>query len=112
MAEPPNPPRCQVCKEGLVKPDIVFFGEGLPQRFFKVSLCALGGEEGLMHLALDYDRLDCSPYSIPLILLFNYLLLCYSLSLSCLSLSRENISTAPSVLVILCTSFHPLFVRV
>ena len=112
MAEPPNPPRCQVCKEGLVKPDIVFFGEGLPQRFFKVSLCALGGEEGLMHLALDYDRLDCSPYSIPLILLFNYLLLCYSLSLSCLSLSRENISTAPSVLVLFCTSFHPLFVRV
>ena len=82
MAEPPTPPRCQVCIEGLVKPDIVFFGEGLPQRFFKVSLCALGGEEGLMHLALDYDRLDCSPYSIPLILLFNHLLFCFSLSLS------------------------------
>jgi len=37
MAEPPTPPRCTVCKEGLVKPDIVFFGEGLPQRFFKVT---------------------------------------------------------------------------
>ena len=26
-------PRCQLC-QGLVKPDIVFFGEGLPERFF------------------------------------------------------------------------------
>lgn len=25
---------CEVCKKGLVKPDIVFFGEGLPERFF------------------------------------------------------------------------------
>eukprot|EP00056_Hartaetosiga_gracilis_P003666 m.65867 g.65867 ORF g.65867 m.65867 type:complete len:254 (-) comp11539_c5_seq2:417-1178(-) len=27
-------PKCEKC-EGLVKPDIVFFGEGLPQRFFE-----------------------------------------------------------------------------
>lgn len=26
--------RCQKCGDGLVKPDIVFFGEQLPQRFF------------------------------------------------------------------------------
>jgi NAD-dependent histone deacetylase SIR2 len=26
---------CDVCKKGLVKPDIVFFGEGLPNRFFE-----------------------------------------------------------------------------
>eukprot|EP01062_Namystynia_karyoxenos_P008407 TRINITY_DN1295_c0_g1_i3.p1 TRINITY_DN1295_c0_g1~~TRINITY_DN1295_c0_g1_i3.p1 ORF type:complete len:371 (+),score=131.86 TRINITY_DN1295_c0_g1_i3:131-1243(+) len=29
---PPEPPRCTKCS-GLVKPDIVFFGEGLPPRF-------------------------------------------------------------------------------
>lgn len=26
---------CDTCKKGLVKPDIVFFGEGLPSRFFE-----------------------------------------------------------------------------
>lgn len=26
--------KCTECKEGVVKPDIVFFGEGLPDRFF------------------------------------------------------------------------------
>eukprot|EP00591_Stephanopyxis_turris_P008016 CAMPEP_0195534916 /NCGR_PEP_ID=MMETSP0794_2-20130614/43290_1 /TAXON_ID=515487 /ORGANISM="Stephanopyxis turris, Strain CCMP 815" /LENGTH=375 /DNA_ID=CAMNT_0040667911 /DNA_START=64 /DNA_END=1191 /DNA_ORIENTATION=+ len=30
------PPRCSFCKKkGLIKPDIVFFGEGLPDLFFK-----------------------------------------------------------------------------
>lgn len=29
-------PKCDACK-GLVKPDIVFFGEGLPARFFQLS---------------------------------------------------------------------------
>lgn len=29
-------PKCRVCK-GLVKPDIVFFGENLPERFFKLA---------------------------------------------------------------------------
>lgn len=28
-------PRCEVC-QSLVKPDIVFFGEQLPQRFFSL----------------------------------------------------------------------------
>jgi len=27
-------PRCPACGDGLVKPDIVFFGEGLPTKFF------------------------------------------------------------------------------
>lgn len=26
-------PKCDECKEGVVKPDIVFFGELLPERF-------------------------------------------------------------------------------
>lgn len=30
-------PKCTKCKKGLVKPDIVFFGEGLPQKFFDLS---------------------------------------------------------------------------
>jgi NAD+-dependent protein deacetylase sirtuin 2 len=30
-------PRCESCKTGLVKPDIVFFGESLPRRFFDLS---------------------------------------------------------------------------
>lgn len=30
-------PRCASCTFGLVKPDIVFFGEGLPRRFFDMS---------------------------------------------------------------------------
>ena len=29
-------PRCEKCK-GLVKPDIVFFGESLPERFFSMQ---------------------------------------------------------------------------
>ncbi|SAM00299.1 hypothetical protein [Absidia glauca] len=28
-------PRCPACKKGLIKPDITFFGESLPKRFFK-----------------------------------------------------------------------------
>ncbi|KAL3083132.1 hypothetical protein niasHS_010934 [Heterodera schachtii] len=31
-------PRCVGCKKGVVKPDIVFFGESLPSRFFSSSL--------------------------------------------------------------------------
>uniref|UniRef100_A0A914HJT4 Deacetylase sirtuin-type domain-containing protein n=1 Tax=Globodera rostochiensis TaxID=31243 RepID=A0A914HJT4_GLORO len=31
-------PHCAVCKNGVVKPDIVFFGESLPSRFFSASL--------------------------------------------------------------------------
>jgi len=30
-------PYCQECKDGLVKPDIVFFGENLPSRFFDLA---------------------------------------------------------------------------
>jgi NAD-dependent deacetylase sirtuin 2 len=30
-------PQCQTCKDGHVKPDIVFFGEDLPERFFTLS---------------------------------------------------------------------------
>ena len=30
--------RCEACKKGIVKPDIVFFGESLPTRFFSNSL--------------------------------------------------------------------------
>ncbi|VDM73853.1 unnamed protein product [Strongylus vulgaris] len=30
-------PRCENCK-GVVKPDIVFFGENLPQRFFQCAI--------------------------------------------------------------------------
>jgi NAD-dependent deacetylase sirtuin 2 len=26
-------PKCEKCKEGIVKPDIIFFGEMLPERF-------------------------------------------------------------------------------
>ena len=25
---------CEKCKKGLIKPDVVFFGEGLPKEFF------------------------------------------------------------------------------
>lgn len=31
-----EPLMCSRCKHGLVKPDIVFFGEGLPDAFFEV----------------------------------------------------------------------------
>ncbi|KAL7578140.1 hypothetical protein ACA910_012585 [Epithemia clementina (nom. ined.)] len=39
-------PKCKSCRKGLVKPDIVFFGEGLPDRFFKL-------------LPGDLNRADC-----------------------------------------------------
>lgn len=29
-------PKCEECKEGVVKPDIVFFGEMLPDRFHRL----------------------------------------------------------------------------
>lgn len=32
-------PKCEECKEGVVKPDIVFFGEMLPERFHQQSDC-------------------------------------------------------------------------
>lgn len=31
-------PKCEEC-DGLVKPDIVFFGEALPERFFRLVEC-------------------------------------------------------------------------
>lgn len=34
-------PRCETCKKGIVKPDIIFFGENLPTRFFSSSLVDL-----------------------------------------------------------------------
>lgn len=37
---------CDACKKGLVKPDIVFFGEGLPNRFFECIEEDFDDEEG------------------------------------------------------------------
>lgn len=31
-------PKCDECKKGVVKPDIVFFGEMLPERFHNLIL--------------------------------------------------------------------------
>lgn len=39
-------PKCSHCKKGFVKPDIVFFGEGLPPRFHSL-------------LEQDLERADC-----------------------------------------------------
>mmetsp|Transcript_17592 Transcript_17592/g.21088 ORF Transcript_17592/g.21088 Transcript_17592/m.21088 type:complete len:445 (-) Transcript_17592:152-1486(-) len=45
--DPSKVPRCKACKEGLVKPDIVFFGEELPSRFSdKVKTDFRAPEEG------------------------------------------------------------------
>lgn len=30
-------PKCTKCKSGIVKPDIVFFGENLPDKFYKCT---------------------------------------------------------------------------
>ena len=30
-------PKCTACKKGVIKPDIVFFGEDLPEKFFELS---------------------------------------------------------------------------
>lgn len=32
-----NIPICEECNEGVVKPDIIFFGEILPERFYELS---------------------------------------------------------------------------
>ncbi|KAJ1563028.1 NAD-dependent protein deacetylase sirtuin-2 [Cladochytrium tenue] len=37
-ADAPLPPLCQHCRQGIVKPDITFFGESLPSRFFDLAL--------------------------------------------------------------------------
>ncbi|XP_022644035.1 NAD-dependent protein deacetylase sirtuin-2-like isoform X1 [Varroa destructor] len=36
IAKPNNIPKCKKCK-GIVKPDIVFFGENLPERFYRLA---------------------------------------------------------------------------
>lgn len=30
-------PKCKKCKDGVIKPDIVFFGENMPDRYFELS---------------------------------------------------------------------------
>ena len=36
IVEKSQSPVCQKCKTGYIKPDIVFFGEGLPNRFHRL----------------------------------------------------------------------------
>lgn len=42
-----RPPRCQACG-GLLKPDVVFFGENVPRDRLALALAALGGADAML----------------------------------------------------------------
>ena len=61
-------PKCQYCVGGYIKPDIVFFGEDLPQRFYellekdvrKADLClVIGTSLQVAPVSMIPDRVSC-----------------------------------------------------
>jgi len=44
-AQPEDPPLCEVCEEGLIRPSVVWFGESLPVEDFEATAAAMQGAD-------------------------------------------------------------------